>query len=72
MKRAIRVVGCLLLITGGVVASWYGATSLWENHNFLASKYSPQYSDAMGSLLFLLIGLASGVTGLFSMSESGE
>ncbi len=72
MKRAIHTVGCLLLIAGGLVASWYGATSLIQNHNFLASRHHPNRSDAMGGLLLLVIGLASGATGLLKLSEPGE
>ena len=62
--KLLRFVAGLLLIGVGILATAYGVLSLIDSHNFLAGKYSQEGTDALGSLIIVAIGLATGIQGL--------
>jgi len=58
--RLIKAFGYLAL---GVAATWYGAASLFENHQ-LGNKFSPEQTATGAGIIIILIGLVSGFVGI--------
>jgi hypothetical protein len=74
MKLLMRALG-FFSIFAGIALTIYGVSELAEHHSLAGSRYSPDYRDSFGAIIFIPIGIGMfffGLNKFFGSNNDGD